>query len=456
MEEQRKNEFPRPPETPDWAQETLAPAKPPFSAGRKEVLLAFGMYVLAYVYLGSGWWALPLFAAGFIAAGEYLYRDVKRPWESWVWLACVIMIAGCITWRSLHPNQYDSRLDVQVMQEYAIPSSLAFLALHILAVYWLLCRSGRLTGGESGHLLPLDALYAFLIVPFQNFFLRIRCVIFALKSKKERGVSAGAIAVAVLAAFAALVLLVLAMTQLSAADDTFGELIDDLRLTLTLDLDETWFYRLLASLPVGAYVFGLLAGLGRRTPEDMRGRGAAVVSRLPKLRTVPAGIWAAALGLFSALYLVFFFVQGRYLFGAFTRTLPERFTVAEYARQGFFELCRVMAINFTLFWLVTRTARQAQKLIRWMAAALLVQSMLFAVIAISKLALYIDCFGLTPLRVQSTWLVCVLLLGCVCALYTHLTGKKSMRAWMIFGAVTLAVLCMVQLPMHIPAPEYPG
>ena len=86
-----------------------------------------------------------------------------------------------------------------------------------------------------------------------------------------------------------------------------------------------------------------------------------------------------------------------------------------------------MAINFTLFWLVTRTARQKQQLIRWMAAALLVQSMLFAVIAISKLALYIDCFGLTPLRVQSTWLVCVLLLGCVCALYTHLTGKKSIE-----------------------------
>ena len=84
-------------------------------------------------------------------------------------------------------------------------------------------RSGRLTGGESGHLLPLDALYAFLIVPFQNFFLRIRCVIFALKSKKERGVSAGAIAGAVLAAFAALVLLVLAMTQ-KAADKYWKDL----------------------------------------------------------------------------------------------------------------------------------------------------------------------------------------------------------------------------------------
>ena len=456
MEDHKINEFPRPPETPEWAQDALVPKKPPFSANRREQLLAFGLYVLAYLYLGYQWWALPLFTAGFIAAAEYLFREQKRSWESWVWLGCVLLVTGCIAWRGLHPYQYDSRYPELVNHEYILSEKLLLFILHIFAVYWLMSRSGRLTGGESGHLLPLDALYAFLIVPFQNFFLRIRCVIFALKSKKERGVSAGAIAVAVLAAFAALVLLVLAMTQLSAADDTFGELIDDLRLTLTLDLDETWFYRLLASLPVGAYVFGLLAGLGRRTPEDMRGRGAAVVSRLPKLRTVPEGIWAAALGLFSALYLVFFFVQGRYLFGAFTRTLPESFTVAEYARQGFFELCRVMAINFTLFWLVTRTARQEQKLIRWMAAALLVQSMLFAVIAISKLALYIDCFGLTPLRVQSTWLVCVLLLGCVCALYTHLTGKKSMRAWMIFGAVTLAVLCMVQLPMHVPAPEYPG
>ena len=192
MEEQRKNEFPRPQETPDWAQETLAPAKPPFSAGRKEVLLAFGMYVLAYVYLGYQWWALPLFAAGFIAAGEYLYRDVKRPWESWVWLGCVLLVTGCIAWRGLHPYQYDSRYPELVNHEYILSEKLLLFILHIFAVYWLMSRSGRLTGGESGHLLPLDALYAFLIVPFQNFFLRIRCVIFALKSKKERGVSAGA------------------------------------------------------------------------------------------------------------------------------------------------------------------------------------------------------------------------------------------------------------------------
>lgn len=456
MEEQRKNEIPCLQEAPDWAKETLAPVKPPFAASRKERILAFLLYLLAYVYLGSQWWVLPLFAAGFIAAAEYRFRDVKRPRESWIWLLCVVMIVGCLTWRELHPDRFDSRLTEQLVREYAIPSGLAFLALHILAVYWLLCRAGRLTGSESGHLLPLDALLAFIVIPFKNLFLRIRCVIYALKPKKERAVNAGAIAGAVLAAFAALVLLVLAMTQLSAADDTFSELLGDIQRALTPDLDQPWFYRLLLSLPVGAYLFGLLAGLGRETPEAMRARGDRALGALPKLRTVPETIWIAALGMFSAVYLVFFFVQGRYLFGAFTRTLPESFTVAQYARQGFFELCRVMAINLTLFWLVTRTRRQESKPVRWMAAALLIESMLFAVVAVSKLALYIDCFGLTPLRVQSTWLVCVLLVGCGCALYTHLTGKKSMRVWMIFGALTLALLCAVQLPMSLPLPEYPG
>jgi hypothetical protein len=64
------------------------------------------------------------------------------------------------------------------------------------------------------------------------------------------------------------------------------------------------------------------------------------------------------------------------------------------------------------------------------------------VVAASKIALYIDCFGFTPLRLQSMWLVCVLFAGCVAALYSLLTGKKSFRAWMFFGAASLSLLCL--------------
>ena len=160
MEDHKTNEFPRSPEASDWAQDALVPKRPPFSANRKEQLLAFGLYVLAYLYLGYQWWALPLFAAGFIAAAEYLFREQKRSWESWVWLGCMLLVTGCIAWRGLHPYQYDSRYPEFVNHEYILSEKLLLFILHIFAVYWLMSRSGRLTGSESGHLLPLDALYA--------------------------------------------------------------------------------------------------------------------------------------------------------------------------------------------------------------------------------------------------------------------------------------------------------
>ena len=77
-------------------------------------------------------------------------------------------------------------------------------------------------------------------------------------------------------------------------------------------------------------------------------------------------------------------------------------------------------MGFVLLWLVTRSsaipARESRAL-KGACAALLAESLLFALIAASKLWLYIDCFGLTPLRLQSCWGVCVLTAGCLGALY---------------------------------------
>ena len=149
------------------------------------------------------------------------------------------------------------------------------------------------------------------------------------------------------------------------------------------------------------------------------------------------------MGYSCLVYAVFFAVQFHYLFGAFIRTLPEGFNVAEYARQGFFELCKVMVVNFALLWLVTRSLREHGKLLQRLCLLLLAESLLFAVVAASKLLLYIDCFGFTPKRLQSTWLVCVLACGCVCYAVSLVTKKKSFRVWMIFGAVTLSLLALV-------------
>ena len=446
MDEQDLQHTPMQQPAQDWSAEYLSP-RPPFSSSPAERAAAFVMYLAAYVYIlalfsidslfipwGETWriW-LTVFAVLFAALTEYLHAGTKRLKESWIWLGCMAAILLGLFLR-LHPAQ-----------EPVWNEGQSLLFLHIFAVWWALARADRLKGGASGHLLPFDALNGFVLVPFGNFFLRVRCVFDTFRPRqKKAGRVRTAVAVS-LALLAGLTLLVLSAEQLALADDAFDNLLSRLRLALELELNMDVVVRIILSLPVGAYVFGLIAGLRRQDRQTLRESGARTEQLLGSLHHVPSGVWIAALGVFSAMYLLFFILQGRYLFGAFTRTLPEGFTVAEYARQGFFELCRVMAINFVLFWLVTRTdapGAAAARALSVMQILLLVESMAFAVIALSKLALYISCFGFTPKRLQSSWLVCVLLFGCACALYSHLTKKKSFRVWMVFGAVTLALLCL--------------
>ena len=431
----------------------LPPAASPkkrFSASWQELTAAFATYVLAWWYLwssmlffgglgenGSAIWTL-VFTLCFVALAELLHRRTPRPRESWIWLGCLgAILLSLMLWPDL------DKLDSHVWDPY-----LRSFFLHLAAVWWLLSRSGRLAEGESGHLLPLDGLQGFILFPFKHFYLRIRAV-FSLLSRpfRDRKRPRGATLLwSGLALLAALLLFVKAAGLLMDADKGFDRLMGRIGNLLSFDWNGRLFWRFLLSLPVGQYLFGLLAGTGREEPETLRARGAALCRWVESLRKVPNLVWTLLAGAFCLLYLLFFTVQSRYLFGAFTRTLPEGFIVSEYARQGFFELCKVMTVNLALLWLVSRMSRTPVRENRptlILCLILLAESLLFAVVAFSKLALYIDCFGFTPLRLQSSWLVCVLFAGCLAFGWNLLTGKKSMRAWMVFSAVTLSALCLV-------------
>ena len=409
----------------------ILPEKPRFSASWPEIAAALTCYVLGWIWFDleqPGW--LLVFVAAFVGLTELLHREIPRPRESWVWLGCMLVLTASVVF-----GRYNA------WEEAFFP----LFFLHIFAVWWVLSRSGRLSEGESGHLLPLDALNGFIIFPFKHFFLRVRSLWYGLThlGRGEKRVKTETLVWSGAAVLAAVLLFAKAVQLLMRADEGFGALLKDFANWFSFDFDGI---RLLFSLPVGAYVFGLLAGAAREDAGMLHERGSRLKAWLATLRRVPAPVFAVLMAAFALLYLAFFILQARYLFGAFTRTLPEGFVVAEYARQGFFELCRVMAVNFALLWLASRLPERPlreQTLLRVLAAVLLGESLLFAVIAASKLGLYIDCFGFTPLRLQSFWLVCVLAAGCVCALTTLFTGKKSFRDWMYFGAATLSLLCLV-------------
>ena len=433
-----------------WAGEAdggaYAPQIPPktaFSASVKEIGGALLAYVLGYVYLRMLFWTgsydapdfwvfkllLGLFTLGFFALTEWLHRDLPRSRESWVWLGCTALFLGAILFDRCH------------MWETPF---VTLLLMHVFAVWWVLSRSGRLAEGRSGSLLPLDALWGCIVIPFRHFFLRICCLGFGvLRLGKHGKMRRETVVWTVLAVAAALLLFFFSARLLTAADAGFASLMETLTGWLRIEWDVEFVVRSFLALPVAAYVFGLIAGSVRTDAEALQARGRRLRFTLGKLRKVPDRLWLGLTAVFVLFYLVFFGVQARYLFGAFTRTLPEGFIVSQYAREGFFELCKVMALNFALLWLVTRSAKSAaaeSRPLRVLCLLLLAESLLFAVVAFSKLYLYISCFGFTPLRLQSSWLVCVLAAGCVAA-GLGLYGKRGVfRGWMIFGAVTLALL----------------
>ena len=241
---------------------------------------------------------------------------------------------------------------------------------------------------------------------------------------------------AVLCLVLALPLLVLVTNLLCEADAGFEKLIRGFQLNLHLSenfLNECFWF--LLGLPVGAYLYGLLRGAARRQETRRVSR-----ERLEKIRVVPASGANLVLGLFAAVYFLFFGVQAGNLFAVFSGHVPGTLTAAGYARSGFFQLCAVMAINFFLLWLLSILAKQ-NRAGKWLQGLLMVQSAFLAVTAGAKLWLYISRFGFTPLRLLSAWAVIVLTAGCILMLRSLLTGKKSFRLWLSFAAGSFTALC---------------
>ncbi len=390
-----------------------------------------------------------------VAAGGTAGLTLKRPSapENYVWLGCFIC---CLAGFLLHyvPSVMSGEDPVEGYGAIVLwrggvwdPGQI-LLFIHIFAVWWLLSESGVLLEGKSGHLLPVDALNGLAIIPFANFFLRVRTCAFALKkifgregAEKKRGFSFKSAAALIICGC----LLVSAVSLLGSADSNFAGLIDGIRGSLSFDIDGDFVLRLILSIPVGAWLFGLAAGCARRSREDLDRQRGSVMTALASMRGVSARLWTAVVCVFSLVYAVFFVLQASYLFGGFTGRLPEGFIYSQYAREGFFELCRVMLVNFALLWLVTRMAAAGEaggRTLKALCLTVLAESVLFALVALSKLALYISVYGFTPLRLQSSWLVCVLLAGCLLWARSILTDRPAFRKWMYFGAVSLSLLAL--------------
>ncbi len=163
---------------------------------------------------------------------------------------------------------------------------------------------------------------------------------------------------------------------------------------------------------IGMYIFGLVASASSKyepktTVESCR-------QKASKLRILPLLTAFAALIPLVAVYSIFFISQIDYYVSAFKGVLPEGISYADYAREGFFELCTVSGINMVVLVLIsvlTKSDQKIQKIFLKISSILLsLITLVLITTAMSKMVLYIKTFGLTPKRVLSSWFMILLAL----------------------------------------------
>ena len=233
------------------------------------------MYPLAYFYLRGVMfpqsypdWGMPVFAALFIVYVDCAARAAHRTAakETPLWAVCWMALAVAYPLYGYQPGPLG---DWQ------------WMVWHLFAVWYVLARCGMLAQGQSGSLAPLDALAGFVLLPFGNFFLRARTVFAALRTHLQDRTRTRKVLHLIVTAAVTLALCGVAWGLLAAADANFaalGQQVSDWwnRLLNNVRFIDRLMY-ILPSLPVGAWLYGLVGGsLRRKAPPTTAQQCAAV------------------------------------------------------------------------------------------------------------------------------------------------------------------------------------
>ena len=397
-------------------------------------VLYFGIgYFFLDSFLGNSWsnFKFFFFVLTYCACVlVYTFLKKKHPAkESWFWLVIVLALG-------------------LPLEHWATLGLAQLFLLLLTAAYWTLSVSGCLLDrGKTSSLCLADALNACFIVPFCNFKLPFSAMFQSCKNTR----SGKQILSVLLGLLISIPVLGVILPQLGAADPHFADSLSRFFAHFSGYLSG-YFLKFLFSVPISMYLFGLISGgLHKRCTDVLR------TERLRKtaahMRVFPPVIVLIPLFLLSLFYLLFMFLQSSYLFQAFAGKLPESMTYAEYARQGFFELCRISAWNLFFLLLANigcKKNRLENPALRFANFLLAVLTLLLLATALSKMILYIHVYGFTQLRViTSTFL---LWLAGIFVLFLIWQKKQIpiVRYALLSGAAICALLCALPLPLWLP------
>lgn len=169
--------------------------------------------------------------------------------------------------------------------------------------------------------------------------------------------------------------------------------------------------QLIIAIPCSMYLFGMFYANSHRNELNALNEQSCT-QKIYNMRFLSNIAVYTAVTPICILYVLFFISQASYFLSAFTGSLPDGFTYADYARRGFFELFAVALINLGVTCFMSLFSKKAGKekpfALKFYSIMLSVFTIILIATAMSKMIMYINRYGLTVLRFYTSWFMILL------------------------------------------------
>lgn len=314
--------------------------------------------------------------------------------------------------------------------------------LHATVIYYTLCRFQKLSLPNTSETILLDFFQGWIIQPFSHIFARmihiIKYILTHIRSKQIKTILFSIIILIPLVLFA--------LGQLSAIDQNFSALTNSLFRLIFNELISMNFYRIIWSIPVGAYLFGLISSCILSEKPFISYDGCREF--FLKKKVIPLISLRITTFVLLALYLAFFIFQLSDL--PTVLAAPTAQSSCEYAVRGFWNFFRIMGLNIVLIlalnFLIRKEDTSSTKIDTYI---LLFTTICFNLLACLKLGLYFFTYGYTERRVIALWLLVAIFISLI-LMIIRMHKKFNLIQFITATFITSYILFLYILPLLYP------
>ncbi|NLC96032.1 MAG: DUF4173 domain-containing protein [Erysipelotrichaceae bacterium] len=380
-------------------------------------LTAIFMWLISYFYIsntlttnGLGF-SITIFTVLILLVSLYFIKsnNIKVKKESYIYFVYVLLIG----------------LSFSIF----IDSGKKFIKILVLFIslgYWLIVASDSQTNDELDQNILKDLFMKIFFVPMSKLYLLPKNLFFkiSIKDKKTTNVIIGLIIV--------FPLIIIVSSLLSNTDETFRKLIN-----FSINLD------FLYELNIFYIVVSFFLASGLFSALYINVNKIKINDNLKALNLDKLIIKTILISMILIYVLYLSSVSFTYI--NHLTLLNSASDISNYARSGFYELCGVSFINFILFIVCKWLVSEVDLSIKHLLIIIAVQTLILSLLALLRLFVYINIYGLTYLRIYALIFIFLMFFVIVLLAYSLYSNINYTKISVIIGSSVFLALCYINV-----------